>query len=65
MNRLKVLILAVFCLMQTFQAVYASDLSVLLAESQMQREHSMTEWKYYYGFHMYSLYRVYERTQQK
>lgn len=38
------------------------DLSVRLADAQMQRENPMTQWKYYYGFYMYSLFRVYERT---
>ena len=63
MKYLKVLLLSLFCLLQTVQTANASDLSVLLAESQMQRENPMTSWKYYYGFYMYSPFQVYERTQ--
>jgi unsaturated rhamnogalacturonyl hydrolase len=62
MKKLKVLFFVVFFIIQTVQAQNVSNLSVLLAESQMQRENSMTKWKYYNGFFMYSLYKVYERT---
>lgn len=63
MKKLAILLLGFFFLLQSTQLVGSSDLSVLLAESQMKRESPMTRWTYYYGFYMYALYDIYERTQ--
>lgn len=62
MKNLKILLIIFFCLTQTVQAQSETDLSILLLESQMKRENPMVRWNYYYGFYMYSLYKVYERT---
>ena len=62
MKILRILFLSLFCVFQAIHAQENKDLSILLAESQMQRENPMIKWKYYYGFYMYSLYKVYDRT---
>ena len=44
------------------QSTHASDLSTSMAESQIQRKNPVTTWRYYDGFFMYSLFKVYQRT---